>query len=302
MTCVNYEIVDAVLIALGACVSLFGICGNIVAFLGFRKQTKKKSTSFLFQALALADTLVIFTLFTFDVSLYFYYKDTFAYTQFSVDALVLFDCFGEISILLTNGITILLTVTRLIAVCFPLYASTICSIRRVRCYLVATIIAAIGCFLPFTFAFLLNIEKLTGPIYDVIFRPLVFSAFPLLIITTMTIIIMVRLKVLNNRRINMTAAHRRKNKSTRVLITVNIVFVVCSLPWPLFNVLKYAGLSCIGSVVSYTVPFFHIVNSSVNFLIYTMLSKQYRDVVIQNCRCSCSRTRPDGASINITAN
>ena len=40
-------------------ISLFGIVGNIMAFVGFQKQSKKTSTSFLFQALAVADSLVI---------------------------------------------------------------------------------------------------------------------------------------------------------------------------------------------------------------------------------------------------
>ena len=47
---------------LGACIGLFGIIGNITAFRGFQDQKKTTSTSFLFKALAIADTLVIVTI------------------------------------------------------------------------------------------------------------------------------------------------------------------------------------------------------------------------------------------------
>ena len=304
MECKEFvNILNIVLFVLGSCFTIFGICGNIAAFLGFQKQTKKTSTSFLFQALAVADTLVLILLYPADLATYnveWLHIDLTKFTYSHV-AYMLIIGLGHMSILLSNDVTVLLTVTRFVAVCFPLYTSRICSIRRVRYYLVVTIIDVISGYLPFIFGFLLHIDILTRSLYNDIFRPLVFSALPLLIITTLTIIIMVRLKIMNQRRINMTTAHRRRNKATRVLIAVNIVFLVCSLPWPLYNFFTKIGLDCFTLVASQSILFFHTVNSSVNFLIYIILSKQYRDVVIQNCRCSCFSAQSDSAPGRITA-
>ena len=305
MECYELErILNVVLFALGSCVAIFGIFGNIAAIWGFQKQTKKTSTSFLFQALAVADTLVLITLYSdaliSNYNNWWLYNTIWKPRHASVPN-ELFSSLGAIAILLSNGVTVLLTFTRFVAVCFPLYTSRICSIRRVRYYLVVTIIDVISGYLPFIFGFLLHIDILTRSLYNDIFRPLVFSALPLLIITTLTIIIMVRLKIMNQRRINMTTAHRRRNKATRVLIAVNIVFLVCSLPWPLYNFFTKIGLDCFTLVASQSILFFHTVNSSVNFLIYIILSKQYRDVVIQNCRCSCFSAQSDSAPGRITA-
>ena len=44
------------------CIGVCGLSGNIIAYMGFLKQSKKTSTSILFQALAIADSFVIITI------------------------------------------------------------------------------------------------------------------------------------------------------------------------------------------------------------------------------------------------
>ena len=127
---------------LGACIGLFGIIGNVTAFRGFVKQKQKTSTSFLFQALAIADTLVIFTIYL-DQSRFYLNLNR---VHFVLNAVL--SSFRYVAILSSNGITVLLTITRLIAVCFPLHTSRLCSITRVRYYLAATIIFSILCYIP----------------------------------------------------------------------------------------------------------------------------------------------------------
>ena len=199
--------------------------------MGFQKQTKKTSTSFLFKALAVADTLVIITVYPADLMQHYDFERLFYYFPITITTKILYICykffvwFGQLTILLSNGITVLLTVTRLVAVCFPLYTQRICSITRVRCYLITMIILVVGCYIPFLYyGFIFDMDTFTIFLYFDIFRPIVFCGIPLLIIKAMPIKIMIKLKILNQRRINMTFAQRRRNNATLVLIAVNIVF------------------------------------------------------------------------------
>ena len=203
---------------------------------------------------------------------------------------------AETAILSTNGITVLLTVTRFIAVCLPLHNSRLCSTKRVKFYLAATITVSIGLNMPSVLIYmlfhldLLNVQSLYAVVWYLdIFKPILFCIIPLLIITVLTIILIVKLKILNQHRQAIRCTNRPRSNATKVLIVVNIVFVVCTLPWPLLGILRRFGLNYIAIIVLDSIAFFHTVNSSVNFLIYTILSKQYRDVVIQNCRCLYSR-------------
>ena len=131
-----------------------------------------------------------------------------------------------------------------------------------------------------------------------IYRPVVYCAIPLIIITTLTIILVIKLRTKNNRLTNRPDVRRHKNNATRVLIIVNIVFVVCSLPWSVHILLIYAGKMGVEyRILRGSIYFFHIVNSSINVLIYIMFSKSYREVAIQNIRCICSRTRSEVAQV-----
>ena len=127
-------------------ISLFG---NIIAFRGFYKQTKHTSTSFLFKSLAVADTFVLLTLYP--LTLYKFCLFNVFYSrpnQYMYMPVNIWICFSQVAILSSNGVTLLLTITRLIAVCFPLKTSKLCSIVRVRYYLVATITVSIALYLP----------------------------------------------------------------------------------------------------------------------------------------------------------
>ena len=135
-------------------ITLFGIIGNTLAFIGFQRQSKKTSTSVLFQALAVTDNCVLVTVAPWELlynchsfrnnyhchgykQLVFGhgydidYELAFAVAQYRVMRPIY-----EMSILGTVCVTILLAVTRMIAVCFPLHSSRICSISRIRVYLI----------------------------------------------------------------------------------------------------------------------------------------------------------------------
>ena len=179
------HIYDVVSYILGACIGLFGICGNIAAFIGFQKQSKKTSTSFLFQALTITDTgvLITFALWT-----------SWPVLQYDVPIILYLGliALNQMAILASNGVNVLLTVTRFIDVCFPPHASRYCSIARVRCYLIATIFVLVAFIIPYMLHFF-RIEIISSFTLTFIYRPLMYFALPVLIITTITLILVFKL-------------------------------------------------------------------------------------------------------------
>ena len=305
-----------VLIVTAVIIGLFGLVGNIMAFVGFQKQSKKTSTSFLFQALAVADSLVILanclTQIVACLQIYILNLHLLAnvYNGAKLSELLAWITFivyplSEMTILASISVTVLLAVTRLIAVYFPMRARRLCSIARVRCSVAAVVIFAIVYNLPlyvmktvstntyrnrtFTYA---TFKKAKYYAWFMNYgRPVVYCAIPLLLITVITIALIIKLRSLDKRRAALTRAQRLSNKTTRVLIAVLVVFFVCSLPHPLCVLCLSSLFRCTFSHLRYfnwSIYFLYIVNSSVNFLIYTSLSRQYRAVISQVC-CSCSR-------------
>ena len=210
---------------------------------------------------------------------------------------------SEMTILASISVTVLLAVTRLIAVYFPIRARRLCSIARVHCSVAAVVIFAIAYNLPLYVMGTVSTHTYRNRTFTYVAvksyytwfmrygRLVVYCAIPLLLIMVITIALIIKLRSLNKHRAALTRAQRLNNKTTRVLIAVLILFLVCSLPHPLFLLCDYFRDRCTSSHLNYlnwSITFLYIVNSSVNFLIYTSLSKQYRAVISQVC-CSCSR-------------
>ena len=304
-----------VLYQTAAAIGIVGIAGNVMAFIGFQKQSTKTSTSLLFQALAIADSLVLITACP--------YKALIAYENYNIVrrpdsyvsslypyAIWIGYPLAEMAILASINVTLLLALTRLIAVCFPLHARRLCTIARVRWYLAFTITFAILYNIPHIVANEVNTDEY-GSHFDTrqnheyyfhpfveICRPVVYCAIPLLLLTLITTALIIKLISLDKRRAQMTRAQRQSNNTTRVLIAVLVVFFLCSLPFPLAILLRQYSSSLFWTFtyVMESTSFFYILNSSVNFLIYTTLSKQYRRVILQSC---CSYPPSNNNAINI---
>ena len=269
---------------LTVCIGVPGLIGNIIAFMGFQKQCKKTPTTFLFQALAVADSFLIVAVISYDVVLFLLdtFPNIFIYAQ---------ACFVtmEIAILSSNGVTVVLAGSRLIAVCLPLRASQLCSKFKVWIYLTGTILFAICYNIPRILS-MFDISPISWYTMSYVYRPFVYCIIPVTIITSITIILIVKLRSINRLRAQMTRSQQQSNNATRVLIAVLIVFLICSIPWPVMILVIY--INPFTDILFYEniVWFFHVVNSSANFIVYTTLSKQYREVVLQMCCCSSQST------------
>ena len=133
---------------------------------------------------------------------------------------------------------------------------------------------------------------------DFIGRPIVFHVIPVILVTIITIALIVKLRYINRHRAQMTRSQQQKNNTTCVLIVVLIVFVICSLPWPISALTFLINPDSIVAVVfNGLMLFFQMINSSVNVLIYTALSKQYRAAVAKMHCCSCLLISSEAAKV-----
>ena len=124
------RLICAVYLSLPICI--FGIIGNVLAFIVLLKQYRKQSTTTYLQALALTDTLVLFS--SMLLHGFYYIAHCFGVWQSYLDSyhyifLVVYPC---VYVFRLAGVwlTVSLTIDRWIAVCYPLSAQRLCTLSR----------------------------------------------------------------------------------------------------------------------------------------------------------------------------
>ena len=215
----------------------------------------------------------------------------------------------ESTLLATISVTGILAINRLILVCFPLHAKRFCTMRRIRIYLVIGIAFAFIYNIPFwinlelkntvyngtSFSYVKRKNKDVQSLYQKWLRPIVYFAVPFVLHAVITIMLWIKMKALDKRREQLAKEQRLSNKVTRVLKVVLWVFLACSVPWPVYLVSRFSGVSQYYlRYMRASLYVLHGLNSSVNFIIYTLLNKTYRKIML-TYRCSftckpCTRT------------
>ena len=279
-------------------ISIFGLVGNTLSFRGFQKLQKKTCTSFLLQALAICDNLVLITTGLYLCRVYFMRSFVFNTLNNIIFYIPLVMC--ETALLCSIGVTVLLAITRLIAVCFPLRVKSLCTIKRAKWYVGATIAFSVIYHIPKCVCYFTRMYRCYESFED--YGGLtVFCVIPSLIIIISTIIIAVKLKQLDHRRAEMT--QRRQSRRTSILIplAVLVVYIISSLPVPVYIVTSRLGITHdFFLYFQLSQNFFNVINSSVNFIIYTVLSRPYRKAMLQNnCKCVCPWRRSGNNEIEL---
>ena len=128
-------------------------------------------------------------------------------------------------------------------------------------------------------------------VYDTIFLLIFLLALPILTITVLTIRLIKAMKAHRRMQLEMQS-HSQQNDGnvTIALVIVVIVFIVCQVPTFVWYVLAkvlphpYESNYC-GGFLFYTgvvIDMLEILNSSINFVIYIIANKAFRDVLLQN--------------------
>ena len=278
-------------------IGVLGFIGNTLAFIGFNKEHQPTSTIFLFKALAIIDNIVLVlvcpSMWVLALS---FLQDVGSILESKL--LLVFHYLSPIleTVIMTSAYTtVVLAMDRVVLVCLP---TRQWSTKTAKVVLAVLLVCAVAYNIAYYFLFTtyeidnhtIIIEKYEekSRYFHYIGRPVVFCIIPVTILITSTIILLIKLRQIRRGRDTQTRLEDRNQNVTWMLVTILIVFIVCSLPWPLLSLIRLsAGLSVsdIEVYLSISIHFCHIVNSSVNFLIYAGFSRFYRNRMLSSLTC-----------------
>lgn len=282
---------------------IFGTLGNSLAFLVFRKDRLKTSTSFLFQSLSVIDTLMLLSVFpVYCVPQFVNFTGLYPtyMTRNYPFLLVHLLPFMFIAQTSTIWVTVLVGVNRYIAVCMPYQAIRLCTVQQAKKQLAIVLLFSTIYNTPKFFEgrlagnetvicavhTVLAEDQSYRIIYGNILYTIVICVLPLLVLTFLNIRLMSALKDVKRKRQEMQSPRQQQdNNVTLVLIVVVIVFSICQFPALLTQIFwtilgdeaRFCGgfqfyFSRISNVLVIT-------NSSVNFIIYCAFNNRFRRVL-----------------------
>lgn len=288
--------------------SVFGIIGNIFSLAVLYHHRMRNPTNLCLSALALSDIgFLVQSLLFVGTNI----QSEFDSVLGEQRSQMLYPWFGAYASLvaakLSSCLILLLTIERYIAVCFPIRAKLICNKRCTLICLVAICVTTIVVFLPYAFKYEIVYEEnnathttemllipsklgknrdffeVFGMILNIVYW---FIPIILLLILNTKIIIITRKTCSTRKLMGTLDAKIYSNEQTRItlmLVTISLLFVLCTLPGAIQSILSHYmdGYTMNGQYrhvyqcVSYIIYFLETLSSSVNFLIYMVMSKKF---------------------------
>ncbi|KAL4228110.1 hypothetical protein ACF0H5_013545 [Mactra antiquata] len=289
-------------------ITLIGVIGSILSLIVlFQKNLRNSTTSIVLIGLAFSDLAFLVTNMIRKSSCIIRSHD--ANLANEINATTFFymfylkTSFSRVSTL----IVLLISVERLVAVAFPLSVKTVVTKGRmiasvVLCYVITFGMLAV---LPpqYTYKYirgkayiwqtkfaLENAKSLK--VYNEYFLPITFRYIPVLVVLGINIVIVYLIKGSKRFRESSTKQDPRKKdeqrKITRMLLVVSLIYLICLLPG---NILLFCssvidGFQFFGTyrnlfnVLSDLCLLFEIINSSVNFIIYMFLNRNFYETYV----------------------
>ena len=304
---------------LGGIICVCGLAGNIVSYLVLNKgKNNAQVATFLLRCLALTDNfflLVWFINFSIrDLLRYISYNSlAWRYVrQYSFPTIYVAQC-------ATIWLTVLIAAARYIAVCMPYIARRVCSLANTKLAVSGLYFLVICYNLPRFFE--TQLLPINGSLqirdtwlgknetYRFVYWELLYYIFtlglPLVVLIVLNVRLTVAYRQIAERRRRMRGASTTSRSAqddaniTLVMIVVIAVFVFCQLPARIVQMIwSYHFPNC------RTAPFYmselstilEVLNSSVNFLIYSVIRPQFRRNLSQFC---CRSKRENSADVNV---
>ena len=276
-----------VIIVIGCVVCVFGLVGNTLSFVVLHKGGCQNVGSFLLKALALADNLFLL-----------------AYVLASIDSLIYGHIFLDsmnirryvrpiylIIHLCSIWMVVLVAGNRYVAVCHPLVASRLCTKRNILFQIMIMTCAACA----------FNIPRFVKPlemyayiyVYEGVFYNILLYAIPLVTLIFFNVHLIIDLRVAHRKRETMTShSNHDQNNLTLVIVIIVVAFIVCQTP-ALINVILniffyfFPGDCSIYTISLWTGKVFFAMNSSINFFIYCLFRRQFRQQLCILCSGVC---------------
>ena len=289
---------------------IVGIIGNSLAFVVFWNGTFNKSTSFLLMCLSLTDSALLLSISVWMPLLPV--KESTRYPQYVCNVypniIVYVFPLCLLAQTATVWVTVLIAFNRYINLCLPLRASQWGTISKVKKQIAAVLLFSVMYTIP-TFAesriehVLLN-NTINSTIYiasvghtilwfaygyyliyHIVLCGMFIIILPTSILALLNICLVKALKA--RRRMKMHTLHTQHESSmTFVLLIIVFVSIVCQLPSLVTRILVITApkeASHCGGYMFYLVPITNalvVLNSAVNFIIYIIFNKRFRDVIM----------------------
>ena len=280
-----------------------GCFGNILAFIGFQRVKTKTATTFLFQCLAVADTLFLlfFASCMCSDALLQCTKQSFSqYYRCNKQGYIYLYC-DPFMYMTSVWITVFLGVIRFVAVCYPLHFNNAFTLAKVKhICLIAVVIFVI--FESFWLAVqrveetkfadsgnatcivLGSRNKIARNIYIFGFQTLIHYLIPLSSLTFITfrIIQAMRIRTTPTRRQTLNRNKQKDMKITKILVIILMIFLICNTSYLVQTALFL--LNVVGDIGDKVLFFASrallVINSGINIIVYTRFNKHYRKLML----------------------
>ena len=291
---------------------ILGLIGNSLTIIILTRRAMRSSTNIYLSALAVWDIVVLICtalLIGLDLPEFVWYRHcVYAYVVSYAYPLAL------IAQTATIWLTVSFTVERYIAVCHPLKAARMCTIKRAKVVIYGVSIGATLYNMPRWFEYKaiqydnpelgnlsITIVSQTSFVQNPWYTQIYFSW---LYVPIMCIIPLATLSILNTclvmavrrsqkQRKDMNVRQSRENNVTIMLASVVVVFILCQVPALVYN-LAYAidreyvenesfGYGVLSVMRNYLVTF----NSAINFLLYCALGQKFRRIFLHTFCKKC---------------
>nr|KAG5702897.1 hypothetical protein BaRGS_034670 [Batillaria attramentaria] len=316
------EIVTIVfVVALIPLLVLFGVVGNVSSLAVLVQHRMRSTTNMCLAALAVSDLLLLLHSLTFAVyQMYGLSDPAGAWRVRKITYPILGAYTNIVFARITTWLTTMLAVERCIAVYFPIKAKAINSRRgtllAIILIYVVTALAFLPTFLQYKVIYVTTPQNTTKPVMtysalgqnkaftvpygyvlNVLFR--FIPIFVLIVVNTLIILAIRRTGVLRR---NISLRDRQgggveQNRITKMLVAVSGVFLVCTLPGAVNTIASrsipdYCRLcpkSNLYQAISTVTFFLETLNSSVNFVIYMVFSRNFKRTYQEMFCCQSPR-------------
>ena len=289
-------------------ISIFGIIGNVLAFCTAGKMRNQNASTILIRALAFVDSylLLIAPMVGIPVTITGVWEASFFIVVVPLTQIVR-----------TASIwtPVLLGFHRYMAVCKPLVAARMCTPRKARIHLGCVLAFSLIVNIPLCLRFRRDIARSQWYTigYNLVFRMiLILYITPVVSLVFFTVRLVQTLHYSRQWRVELREGqtqHQSERMMNLMVIVVLIMFTLCHTPSMMWIILAYLGIIKPSSMDYCTSAFFIlltvcsmliVLNSSVNCIIYSVFSRNFRRTLCQCCRQQSTNQQPATEAIAMT--
>jgi hypothetical protein len=293
-------------------IASIGIVFNLLAFVVLRRQKQSANTGLILQALAVTDLLLLACSISSNSLRYLHhctkvmpsFGKALPYIHIVVHPLV-----GVMRTICT-WLTTLLTIDRWVAVCRPLHAQRVVTRKRTMLQITCIVIASFLFNLPrFVENFITPYSRfMKHPYYNIIYviiiNLLVMYIIPMGLLLYFNIRLIKTLKYSEKDRASLQALQKQSAKKsvTAVVVAITTTFIICNsmafISRLLFsisysNTIASKRLENASRIINNLSNLFVVINSAVNFFIYFICSKTFRQTSKEVFCCVKAKQTPE---------